>query len=146
MQSRRCNLTTSLERDLKKIARRESSFVFKPFDAKISWTLGCELHRLAELLEASVMIELSLHDRQFFHQAMPVSNGKQPRLGATQTQHRLGLPQKFLRDRSKIRTRGLGLHWCDHRFCFATTRGSHACVLAQHLGQNLADLALEEPA
>jgi uncharacterized protein (UPF0303 family) len=64
-------MTTSIERDLEKIVLQESRLVFKQFDAKVAWVLGCELHKLAESLEASVVIDISLHDRQLFHVAMP---------------------------------------------------------------------------
>jgi uncharacterized protein (UPF0303 family) len=64
-------MTAFLERDLEQIARQERELVFKSFDANMAWALGCELKILAESLNASLVIDISLHDRQLFHCAMP---------------------------------------------------------------------------
>ena len=63
-------MSADLERDLERIALQERQLVFSHFNAGIAWMLGCELRTLAESVQASLVIDISLHDRQLFHCAM----------------------------------------------------------------------------
>jgi uncharacterized protein (UPF0303 family) len=166
---------TALERDLEKIALQESRLVFRQFDANTAWSFGCELHKLAESLEASVVIDISLHDRQLFYFAMPgtsadnadwVRRKRNTVLRCHKSSYGIGL--KFALEGGSFHEKtGAGLQdFATHGGSFPITLEGVGCIgaitvsglpqredhmfvvrmLAKHLGQNLADLALEEPA
>jgi uncharacterized protein (UPF0303 family) len=168
-------MTASLERDLEKIALQESCLVFKQFDARVAWVLGCELRKLAELLEASVVIDLSLHDRQLFHFAMPgtsadnadwVRRKRNTVLRCHKSSYAVGL--KFSLEGGSFHEKtGASLQdYATHGGGFPIMLEGLGCIgaitvsglpqrqdhsfvvriLAEYLGQILADLALEEPA
>jgi uncharacterized protein (UPF0303 family) len=168
-------MTTSLERDLEKIALQERRLVFKKFDANIAWVLGCELRKLAESLEASVAIDISLHDRQLFHHAMSgasadnadwVRRKRNTVLRCHKSSY--GIGQKFALEGGSFHEKtGSSLQdYATHGGGFPIMLEGLGCigaitvsglpqredhmfvvrVLAEHLGQSLADLALEEPA
>ena len=61
------NLTADLER----LALQEQQLMFEQFDPNIAWNLGCEMQARASGLQAAVVIDISLHDRQLFYLAMP---------------------------------------------------------------------------
>lgn len=61
------NLTANLER----IALQEQQLVFEQFNPNIAWILGCEMQARASSLQAAVVIDISLHDRQLLYLAMP---------------------------------------------------------------------------
>jgi uncharacterized protein (UPF0303 family) len=168
-------MIASFERDLEKIALQESRLVFKRFDAKIAWVIGCELRKLAESFGSPVAIDISLHDRQLFHCAMMgatpdnadwVRRKRNTVLRCHKSSYGIGL---------KFALEGGGFHektgssvqdYATHGGSFPVTLEGVGCigaitvsglpqrqdhmfvveVLAKHLGQNLAKLALEEPA
>jgi uncharacterized protein (UPF0303 family) len=168
-------MTTSLKRDLEKIALQERRLVFKKFDANIAWALGCELRKLAESLEASVAIDISLHDRQLFHHAMSgasadnadwVRRKRNTVLRCHKSSY--GIGQKFALEGGSFHEKtGSSLQdYATHGGGFPITLEGLGCigaitvsglpqredhmfvvrVLAEHLDQPLADLTLEEPA
>jgi uncharacterized protein (UPF0303 family) len=167
-------VTFAQKRDLERIALQESRLVFKQFDANIAWTLGCELRKLAESLEASVAIDISLHDRQLFHCAMLgttpdnadwVRRKRNTVLRCHKSSYRMC--QEFaIESRSFHEKTGASLQdYAIHGGGFPITLEGLGCigaitvsglpqredhmfvvrVLAEHLGQPLAELMLEEP-
>jgi uncharacterized protein (UPF0303 family) len=168
-------MTASLERDLEKIMLQESRLVFKQFDAKVAWVLGCELRKLAESLEASVVIDISLHDRQLFHFATSgatadnadwVRRKRNTVLRCHNSSYGIGL--KFLLEGGSFHEKtGSSLQdYATHGGGFPIMLEGLGCigaitvsglpqredhmfvvrVLAEHLGQPLAELVLKEPA
>ena len=168
-------MTISIERDLEKIRLQESRLVFKRFDPKIAWALGCKLKSLAESLEASVVIDISLHDRQLFHFAMPgasadnadwVRRKRNTVLRCHKSSYAVG--QKFSLEGGSFHEKtGSSLQdYATHGGGFPITLEGLGCigaitvsglpqredhmlvvhVLAEHLGQPLTELMLEEPA
>jgi uncharacterized protein (UPF0303 family) len=168
-------MITSLERDLEKIALQEGRLVFMQFDAKTAWTLGCELRKLAESFEAAVAIDVSLHDRQLFFCAMMgatldnadwVRRKRNTVLRCHKSSYGIGL--KFLLEGGSFHektgsslqadaTHGVslpvlleGVGCIDAITVFGLPqREDHGLVvrvLAKHLDQSPAELALEEPA
>jgi uncharacterized protein (UPF0303 family) len=166
---------TALERDLERIALQERRLVFKQFDPNIAWVLGCELRKLAESLEAPVVIDISLHDRQLFYSAMPgvsadnadwVRRKRNTVLRCHKSSY--GIGQKFSLEGGGFHEKtGVSLQdYATHGGGFPITLEGLGCigaitvsglpqredhmfvvrVLAEHLGQPLADLMLEEPA
>jgi uncharacterized protein (UPF0303 family) len=138
----------ALECDLEKIEFQESRLIFKKFDVSIAWVLGCELRKLAESLESPVAIDILLHDRQLFHCAMKgatpenadwVRRKRSTVLRCHKSSY--GIGQKFALEGGccigAITVSDLPRRQ-DHMFVVE--------VLAKHLGQNLAELALKEPA
>jgi uncharacterized protein (UPF0303 family) len=166
---------TALERDLERIALQERRLVFERFDAKIAWVIGCELKSLAESLEASVTIDISLHDRQLFHHAMSgtsadnvdwVRRKRNTVLRCHKSSY--GIGQKFALEGGSFHEKtGASLQdYATHGGGFPIMLEGLGClgaitvsglpqredhmfvvrVLAEHLGLNLTELALEEPA
>jgi uncharacterized protein (UPF0303 family) len=166
---------TALERDLERIALQERRLVFEQFDANIAWALGCKLRKLAESLEASVVIDISLHDRQLFHCAMIgttpdnadwVRRKRNTVLRCHKSSY--GIGQKFSLEGGGFHEKtGSNLKdYATHGGGFPITLEVLGCigaitvsglpqredhifvvrVLAEHLGHNLAELMLEEPA
>jgi uncharacterized protein (UPF0303 family) len=165
-------MTAFLERDLEQIARQERQLVFKSFDANIAWKLGCELKTLAESINAALVIDISLHDRQLFHCAMPgttpdnadwARRKRNTVLRCHQSSYRVGL--KFsLESSSFFEKTGASLQdHATHGGGFPITLEGLGCIgaitvsglpqredhelvvqaLAQHLGQIDNDLKLE---
>ncbi len=168
-------MTASIERDLEKIALQEHRLVFKQFDPNIAWALGGKLRKLAESLEAPLAIDISLHDRQFFHHAMIgatadnmdwVRRKRNTVLRCHKSFYGIGL--KFLLEGGSFHEKtGSSLQdFATHGGGFPITLEGLGCigeitvsgfpqredhmfvvrVLAEHLGQPLAELVLEEPA
>jgi uncharacterized protein (UPF0303 family) len=166
-------MTTSIERDLEKIVLQERRLVFKQFDVKVAWTLGCELKSLAESLEASVVIDISLHDRQLFHHAMSgtsadnadwVRRKRNTVLRCHKSSY--GVGQKFALEGGSFHEKtGASLQdYATHGGGFPITLEGLGCigaitvsglsqredhslvvrVLAEYLGLNLTELMLEE--
>jgi uncharacterized protein (UPF0303 family) len=166
---------TALEHDLEQIALQESRLVFEQFDPNIAWALGCKLKSLAESLEASVVIDISLHDRQLFHHAMAgatadnadwVRRKRNTVLRCHKSSY--GIGQKFALEGGSFHEKtGASLQdYATHGGGFPILLEGLGCigaitvsglpqredhslvvrVLAEHLGQSLADLALEESA
>jgi uncharacterized protein (UPF0303 family) len=166
---------TAPRRDLERIAFQERRLVFKHFDANIAWMLGCEMRKLAESLEAPVAIDISLHDRQLFHCAMLgttpdnadwVRRKRNTVLRCHKSSYRMY--QEFaIETRSFHEKIGASLQdYATHGGGFPITLEGLGCigaitvsglpqredhmfvvrVLAEHLGLNLTELMLEEPA
>lgn len=166
-------MTAFLERDLEQMARQERQLVFKTFDANMAWALGCELKTLAESLGAPLVIDISLHDRKLFHFAMPgttpdnadwARRKRNTVLRCHQSSYRVGL--KFALEGSSFSEKtGASLSdYATHGGGFPITLEGLGCigavtvsglpqredhelvvrVLAEHLDQVIADLALEE--
>jgi uncharacterized protein (UPF0303 family) len=166
---------TALERDLERIALQERRLVFKQFDLNFAWVLGCELRKLAESLEAPVVIDISLHDRQLFYSAMPgtsadnadwVRRKRNTVLRCHKSSY--GIGQKFSLEGGSFHEKtGASLQdYATHGGGFPITLEGLGCigaitvsglpqredhmfvvhVLAEHLGQSLAELMLEESA
>jgi uncharacterized protein (UPF0303 family) len=167
-------MTTFLERDLEQIARQERQLIFKSFDANMAWVLGCELRTLAESLNAALVIDISLHDRQLFYCAMPgttpdnadwARRKRNTVLRCHQSSYRVGL--KFsLEGSSFVEKTGASLQdYATHGGGFPITLETLGCIgaitvsglpqrtdhglvvraLAEHLDQSDSDLKLEEP-
>ncbi len=166
-------MTAFLEHDLEQIALQESQLVFKSFDANTAWKLGCEIRTLAESLKASLVIDISLHDRQLFYCAMPgttpdnadwARRKRNTVLRCHQSSYRVGL--KFsLEGSSLCEKTGASLQdYATHGGGFPITLETLGCigaitvsglpqredhelvvrVLAEHLGQSENNLKLEE--
>lgn len=165
--------TAFLERDLEQIARQERQLMFKSFDANIAWTLGCELRTRAESLKAALVIDISLHDRQLFHCAMPgttpdnadwVRRKRNTVLRCHQSSYRVGL-KSALEGISYFEKTGVSPHdYAVHGGGFPITLEGLGCigaitvsglpqredhelvvqVLAKHLGLFENNLKLEE--
>lgn len=60
-----------LEADLAKIAQQESTLQFKQFSAQTAWEVGSRLKALAEEKKFAVAIDIFLVDRSVFSYAMP---------------------------------------------------------------------------
>ena len=165
-------MTVFLERDIEQIVRQESQLVFKSFNANIAWALGCKLKTLAETLNASLVIDISLHDRQLFYCAMPgttpdnadwARRKRNTVLRCHQSSYRVGL--KFsLEGGSFSEKTGASLQdYAVHGGGFPITLEALGCIgaitvsglpqredhelvvqaLAKHLDQSLNDLKLE---
>jgi uncharacterized protein (UPF0303 family) len=166
-------MITSIERDLKKIALQESRLVFERFDANIAWALGCELRKLAESLEAPVVMDISLQDRQLFHCTMIgatadnadwVRRKRNTVLRCHKSSY--GIGQKFALEGGSFHEKtGSSLQeYATHGGGFPITLEGLGCigaitvsglpqredhslvvrVLAEYLGLNLTELVLEE--
>ena len=167
-------MSADLERDLERIALQERQLVFSHFDAGIAWILGCELRALAESIQALLVIDISLHDRQLFHSAMQsttpdnadwVRRKRNTVLRCQQSSYAVGL--KFSLEGGSLHDKtGASLHdFATHGGGFPIMLKGLGCVgaitvsglpqredhmfvvrvLAEYLGQPLAELKLEEP-
>jgi uncharacterized protein (UPF0303 family) len=166
-------MITSIERDLKKIALQESRLVFERFDANIAWALGYELRKLAESLEAPVVMDISLHDRQLFHCTMIgatadnadwVRRKRNTVLRCHKSSYGIGLKFSLEGGSFHEKTGSSLQEYATHGGGFPITLEGLGCigaitvsglpqredhslvvrVLAEHLGLNLTELMLEE--
>jgi uncharacterized protein (UPF0303 family) len=155
-------MTDFLERDLEQIARQERQLVFKSFDANIAWSLGCELKTLAESLNASLVIDISLHDRQLFYCAVPGTTPDNADWARRKRNTVLRCHQSSYRVGLKFSLEG-GSDYAAHGGGFPVTLEGLGCIgaitvsglpqredhelvvqaLAKHLGQSENDLKLE---
>jgi len=62
---------TDLEGDLERIAGQERRLRFERFDASTAWGLGSRLKVAAEARGAALVVDVSLCGQQLFHYAMP---------------------------------------------------------------------------
>ncbi len=164
---------TALEQDLEQIALQERRLVFAGFDANTAWTLGCALRALAQTLTVGLVIDISLHDRQLFYSAMPnttpdnadwVRRKRNTVLRCHKSSYGMGLEFALKGSSFFEKTGANPQDYATHGGSFPITLEGLGCigaitvsglpqrqdhelvvrVLAEHLGQTLADLALKE--
>jgi len=160
--------------DLERIALQEQRLQFERFDATTAWILGLRLKEAAEKHGVAVAIDIQLHGQPLFFYAMPgttpdnvdwIRRKRNVVLRFQRSSYAVGLYLQqqgtTLESRSGIDARD----YAPHGGCFPLNLIGTGCVgtitvsglpqrqdhelvvevLAELLGQSLAELALEEP-
>src|SRR5215212_9339822 len=160
--------------DLDRIATQEQRLQFDRFDAGIAWTVGLRLKEAAEAHGFAVAIDVQLHGQPLFFYAMPgttpdnvdwIRRKRNVVLRFQRSSYAVGLQ---LQQRGTTLEQSIAVDACDyapHGGCFPLKLIGTGCigtitvsglpqrqdheliveVLAELLGQPLAELALDEP-
>lgn len=163
----------NIARDLERLAEQERRLRFERFDAGVAWLLGTRLKELAEARGAAVAIDIQLHGQPLFFYALPgttpdnvdwVRRKRNVVMRFHRSSYALGLSlqqqQTTLQAKTSADPRDYATHGgafpivLDGVGCIGTItvsglpqRRDHALVvevLAEHLGQPLGELALED--
>ena len=160
-----------LDRDLERIALQEQRLHFERFDADVAWELGSRLRAAAEAGGAVLVIDVSLCGQQLFHCAMPgatpdnadwARRKRNTVLRFHRSSYAIGLSLQRQGTTLEAKTGAPLVDYATHGGGFPILLAGSTCIgaitvsglpqredhglivamLAEHLGQPLAELAL----